>query len=119
MKYCDITLQWPGGEHQFSLDWAQLRALESIADIGPLALLQSIQTGNWKLDDLLNTIRLGLIGAGMDTVEAKRAVSAAAELHPPAAFVQTAILALAAGVMGLGATTENDGGEDGGNSEHA
>lgn len=101
MSYCEVTLEWPGGEDKFALTWDQLRALEGLADKGPMALLADVQGGTWRVDDLINILRLGLIGAGIDPVVARKRVIAASELHPVAAFVQPAMLILAAGLMGV------------------
>lgn len=101
MSYCEVTLEWPGGEDKFSLTWAQIRALEGLVDKGPMALLADLQGGRWRIEDLANTLRLGLIGAGVDPALARKRVASASELHPPAGFVQPAILALAAGLMGV------------------
>ncbi len=65
-------LVWEGGEHPFKLAIGELRALQSATGVGPLFLLGRIAGSQWFVDDIIDTIRLGLIGGGMDPVEAKK-----------------------------------------------
>lgn len=65
-------LVWDGGEHPFRLGIGELRALQSATGVGPLFLLGRITGSQWFVDDIIETVRLGLIGGGMDPSEAKR-----------------------------------------------
>lgn len=55
---------WAGGEHRFRLGIGELRALQSACDAGPEAILARIMSGDWRIDDLFEPVRLGLIGGG-------------------------------------------------------
>lgn len=57
-------LTWAGGEHPFFLRIGELKALQKrCGDVGPLVIYSRlISTLEWKVDDILETIRLGLIG---------------------------------------------------------
>jgi hypothetical protein len=68
------VLNWEGGEHSFKLGIGQLRALQAATDVGPLFLLGRIAGSQWFVDDIIETVRLGLIGGGMTEIEAKRLV---------------------------------------------
>lgn len=50
----------------------ELRLLQASLDSGPSAILTRLQYGEWKVDDIIETVRLGLIGGGMGHQEAKR-----------------------------------------------
>lgn len=65
-------LVWEGGEHPFKLNIGQLRALQTATGVGPLFLLGRITGSQWFVDDIIETIRLGLIGGGMPETEAKK-----------------------------------------------
>jgi hypothetical protein len=68
-------LVWPGGEHDFLLAAiGQLKALEQSRDSGPLEIYVRIVNGSYRADDITETIRLGLIGGGMDKDEARKLV---------------------------------------------
>lgn len=91
---------WPGGEHAFRLRLGELRALQDKCDAGPELILQRIRLGAWKVDDLFETLRLGLIGGGMDAGEARRKVADAFERDPLLSFKSPALEVLAAALIG-------------------
>ncbi len=65
-----LTKIWEGGEHSFALRMRDLRALQEKCDAGPEHIMNRIRTGEWEVDDVYETIRLGLIGGGMAVDEA-------------------------------------------------
>jgi hypothetical protein len=65
---------WAGGEHDFLYDIGHLRALEQRLDAGVAPILLRLLNGSWKVDDVLETIRLGLQGGGMPEREAVRVI---------------------------------------------
>ncbi|TDW21072.1 tail tube GTA-gp10-like protein [Rhizobium azibense] len=67
-------LVWEGGEHEFRLGIGELRALQSATGVGPLFLLGRITGSQWFVDDIVDTVRLGLIGGGMKPEDAKKLV---------------------------------------------
>lgn len=66
------VLVWDGGEHNFRLGIGELRALQQATGVGPTFLMGRVISSQWFVDDLIETVRLGLIGGGMSEVEAKR-----------------------------------------------
>lgn len=72
MQPRDLT--WRGGRHPFRLGIGELRALQHATDAGPAHVLARLQSGEWLVDDVTETIRLGLTGGGMDRAEATRLV---------------------------------------------
>lgn len=98
---CKITLLWEGGEHTFALHLKELRALQDATDAGPEELLQRMSAGRWRVDDLFNTIRLGLIGGGMSATEAGPLVTRMFETHPLSLFKEPAYKIVAAALVGV------------------
>lgn len=62
-------------EYELHLKIGELRLLQSSLNSGPSAILLRLQTGEWFVDDIVEPIRLGLIGGGMDHKSAKRIVT--------------------------------------------
>lgn len=85
-----IELVWPGGEHTFNLRLGELQALQDACDAGPELILNRILSGQWRHADLFDTIRLGLIGGGMDRVAAMKLTRDAFERSGMVAFKITA-----------------------------
>lgn len=67
-----ITIIWGDGEHIFRLALKQLSELQDKTGYGPEALYNRVKDGEWFARDLRETIRLGLIGGGMDEVAAAK-----------------------------------------------
>lgn len=90
-------LNWRGGEHEFALRIGELRALQERLDAGPAHVLERLSNGHWRVDDVVETIRLGLIGGGLPGPDAARLVRMHVEEHPlaPAVPVAAGILLMA------------------------
>lgn len=96
-----VAFVWGDGEeHAFRLGLAQLRELQSKTDCGPYALLRRIQAGDWKVDDLRQTIRLGLIGGGHEPGKAAELMKLHVDARPWLESVAPAILILMAALTG-------------------
>ncbi len=65
-----ISFEWGDGEHSFRLGLKQLRELQHKTDCGPEFLYWRIRNKQWKVDDLRETIRIGLMGGGMELEKA-------------------------------------------------
>ena len=73
-----IEFLFGDGPRVFALPIKQLQALQERRNAGPLALVRTIETGNWQVEDVIDTLRLGLIGGGLP-------------LHQADALVQTGV----------------------------
>jgi hypothetical protein len=105
-----IPLTWQGGEHEFALPIGQLRALQDRCDAGPAHVLGRLASGQWRVDDVTETIRLALMGGGLERSEAVRLVKLHVEEKPLAQSVTLASAVLMAALYGpeddsLGETT--------------
>lgn len=94
-----ITINWGDGEHVFRLPYKQLRELQDKTGCGPEELAERIRWGRWKVDDIRETIRLGLIGGGADPMQALTLTTRYVDNRPwlenkePAYLILLAILA--------------------------
>jgi hypothetical protein len=68
---------WAGGEHPFRLGIGELRALEQKCDAGCSVVMMRLLAGGWKIDDVVATLRVGLVGGGMTEKEAQATVEKA------------------------------------------
>lgn len=59
-----IVLPFADGAYAFALLAGQLRELEEKADCGPYELYRRLLSGAWRMSDVSETIRLGLICGG-------------------------------------------------------
>lgn len=95
-----ITLNWADGERSFRLRWRELILLQEACDAGPQVVLNRLQTGHWRMNDIRDTVRLGLIGGGATPEAALKLVQDYVEARPPVENVMFAVGILAAGLMG-------------------
>lgn len=93
-----VSLVWGDGEHSFRLPFAQLVELQEKTDAGPLELFQRIGSGRWRVQDLRETLRLGLIGGGMEPAAAVLMVRRYVEQRPLAESVAPALEILTAAI---------------------
>lgn len=67
----EVRLPWLGGEHPFRVaTYGQMRLLQETCDAGPQEILQRLMGGRWRVDDVREVIRIGLIGGGMESEKA-------------------------------------------------
>lgn len=93
------TLVWPGGEHAFRLGIGELRALEKACDAGCFTVLMRLLSRQPMIDDILSTIRLGLIGGGMPDREGQQTLDRALQVTNPYALALTAAEVLQRALM--------------------
>lgn len=77
-----VELTWAGGEHCFDLKIEHLRALQERCDAGPEWVMRRLLSQNWRIDDILVPIRLGLEGGGLTKDDARRLVAHHIEGNP-------------------------------------
>lgn len=85
-----INLAWGDGEYRFRLGIGELRELQTTCDAGPFQVYQRLAAGTWRIDDVREPIRLGLIGGGMD---ATRALGKIGRYLVPAQFLPNVVAA--------------------------
>lgn len=73
-RHGDAVFDWGGELRTFRLALGEIRKLQERTGAGPYELLRRMTSGTWRVDDLRETIRLGLEGGGASTSEAGRLV---------------------------------------------
>jgi len=98
MKGVDLT--WAGGEHEFKLTIELLRALQDKCDAGPQFILERLGTRRWLVNDITETIRLGLEGGGLHKEVARKLVREFVEDRPLTESVMIAQAVLLSALFG-------------------
>ena len=96
-----VTLAWFDGEDDFRLGIGEIRALQEKTGAGPSTLRRRLISGDWFIDDVRETIRLGLIGAGLSPGEALAKVRRGVDNRPFGEAVVLAATIIAAAVVGV------------------
>lgn len=96
-----VTLAWFDGEDTFRLGIGEIRALQEKTGAGPDTLRRRLLSGEWFLDDIRETIRLGLIGAGLPSAQAMEKVKRAVDARPLGENVLIAATIITAAVIGV------------------
>ena len=65
-----VRLPFGDGAHDFALNIGQLEELQEKCDAGPEEIFDRISSGKWRISDIREPLRLGLVGAGMDPIKA-------------------------------------------------
>lgn len=99
------VLNWSGGEHPFLHRIGELLALEKTCDSSVGEIYERlgstlIGAARWGVRDVTETLRLGLIGGGMDAAEARKSVLTAADMVGLIALAPVALAALHGSLRG-------------------
>lgn len=97
-----VTVAWGDSPAMtFRLAIAQIAELEEKCGLGIAALHRRVASGDWYARDLVETIRLGLIGGGALPVPALKLVARYVEARPLMESVPVATLILVAALIGV------------------
>jgi hypothetical protein len=99
-RHGDVTITWGDGERTFRLAIGQLRELEEKCNAGFLDIFYRLINRKAYVDDVYQTIRLGLIGGGATPVEALTLCARYVEGAPWIENVAIAIAILGAAIIG-------------------
>ena len=91
-------------EHDFNLGADQILELERVTGAGIGALCQRLFAGSFGYRDLTETLRLALIGGGLDPQEASSLVTAYVSMQPMMASMALAVDVLSVLYFGDGTT---------------
>ncbi len=109
-----VELVFGGDLRRFRLDIANLIALQEKRNCGPLEIVSRLQLGVWRLEDITETIRLGLIGGGGGTAdEAKAARQLVDDNVKPGNITPHALTALAILLVALQGVPDDPVGKTG------
>lgn len=100
-RSADVELSFGGEDRVFRLPLGRLRALQEKTDCGPFDLHRRLLAGTWRVDDLRETIRQGLIGGGMEVAAVDGLLKTEFDDLPKLQFVPVASAALWAVLEGV------------------
>lgn len=97
-----IAIVWDNGEDEFCIaKVGSILSLEEKCNAGIAEILRRLETGTWRLNDVRETIRFGLIGGGMTPDKAMMAVNLHVHGQPLAKSVMIAHAVIAAALVGV------------------
>jgi len=101
-----VELQFADGTHLFRLRIGELIELQEKCDAGPAHILMRLSSQAWHVNDVKETLRLGLIGGGKTAAQAhaliqRYVVGPTDDPVPLAPLVLTAELVLSAALYGV------------------
>jgi hypothetical protein len=99
-RNAQITIPWADGDFAFRLGWGELAELQEKTNAGPYVVLHRLHSHQWRVEDISNVIRLGLIGGGLSATEAMKKVRFYVESRPPLENHSVAVAILSAGLLG-------------------
>lgn len=96
-----VRITWADGEYEFAIETlGHFRELEEKCDAGAPEILQRLTLQKWRINDLRETLRIGLIGGGMKPADAAILVKRYVDERPKAESVQAAQAVLLAAIVG-------------------
>jgi len=82
MSHGLITREWADGSYSFRLAYGQWLDLQEAVGCGPLELYVRLLQRQWKVQQIREIIRIGLLGGGTDPSNALRLVRRYVEEQP-------------------------------------
>lgn len=89
-----------GEEYVFRLAWGQLIKLQEARDCGPFVIYVRLHGIEWRMEDVRDVIRLGLVGGGMDEVKARKLTKEYVEQRPLIKTLPIAQAVIKAAILG-------------------
>ena len=96
-----VTLPFADGDYLFRLAWGELEKLQEERDAGAYVILQRLVSGQWFVQDISSVLRFGLIGGGMEPVQALKLIRMHVQARPPLESLVYAQRVLGAAIAGV------------------
>jgi hypothetical protein len=96
-----VEIDWADGTHKFRLPIGALRELQDKTNAGPAQILNRFRDNTWRVDDVREVIRLGLIGGGMKPLDALTLVVRYVDNRPLMESFHTAFSVIAVALVGV------------------
>lgn len=97
-----IEIAWGDGDHAFNIaKIGQALELEEKCGAGVMEILTRLREGRWRVNDIRETVRLGLIGGGKNPQEALALTKRYVDDRPWEENVRVAFTILVAAVVGV------------------
>ena len=98
----EVTLTWADGEYKFNIAKIKLiLELEEKCEAGIAEIFKRVREDRWKIYDIRECLRLGLIGGGKTPDAALRLISRYCDDRPPVESLQTAMVVYMAYMFGV------------------
>lgn len=107
-----VDLDFGGGTYRFRLAMGELEELQEVAGAGPYHCLRRLLAGDWHLQDVRDTLRLGLIGGGLPANDALKLTRRYVDERPD--WLRNATLAIAVLSAALAGAPEEQPSKKGG-----
>jgi len=111
-----VTAFLGDGEYPLALPFLLAEELQRKTGVGIGALFQRVRTLTFAINDLAETIRLGLIGGGMEPAAAFQLVETYVKQRPLAETLPVALLILE--VLWFGTAAVKPSGDQNGEADH-
>lgn len=99
-KPCEVTLEFGDGEYLFKLPLKMIAELQDKCGAGIGAIYRRVLTGDYRGEDLVETVRCGLVGGGLTGIEARKLIERYCDVWPLEVWHQHASAILVACVQG-------------------
>src|SRR5690348_12320932 len=100
-RTAEVTFFWGGDDRTFRLRIKELETLQGLcSERGPRRILTDLMTNDWRVQDIRETIRLGLYGGGMKKQQADLLIRDYVDNEPLQDNVLAAIAILQAVIVG-------------------
>lgn len=86
-----VEFFWGDGDHKFRLGLEQARELQTKTGVGLYRLMKRIVDDDWMVDDLRETIRIGMIGGGAPPAAAMDQIKRYFDPFPKAKQIEPAL----------------------------
>lgn len=100
-RNAEVTLTFADGDYRFRLPWGQLIQLQEKCDAGPPEIMARLLSNLWRVHEISETIRLGLIGGGLEPKKALKLVREYVEARPLMENLEIAQRVLGAAMVGV------------------
>lgn len=107
-----VDLDFGGGSYRFRLAMGELEELQEVTGVGPYHCLRRLLAGEWHLQDVRDTLRLGLIGGGLLANDALKLTRRYVDDRPD--WLRNATLAIAVLSAALAGAPEEKSSKKGG-----
>lgn len=96
-----ITITWADDDHVFRTRLGEWREIQKVCDAGLIEIMDRMQTRKWRVEDVREVIRIGLIGGGKTPTHALGLVKRYVDERPLAESLPVALAILMAAVVGV------------------
>ena len=97
---CEVTLEFGDGEHLFRLPLKMIAELQERCNAAIGTIFRRVLGGDYRAEDLIETVRCGLVGGGMSGSDARKMIDRYCDHWPLEVWYQHALAILTACIVG-------------------